>query len=84
MRKVRSFHLIVVKKLISYLLIKFKYFRLLVVSMSEKKIIKKAFVNKRNKQLSITLSKKQMKKINPSIKFGENLFVELKVFNKKK
>lgn len=49
-----------------------------------KKIVRKVFVNKRNKQLTVPLSKKEIKKINPKIKFGENLFVELTIFNKKK
>ena len=49
-----------------------------------KKITRKVFVNKRNKQLSVPLSRKQIKKNNPSIKFGEELFVELTIFNKKK
>ncbi len=44
-----------------------------------KKIIRKVFVNKRNKQLSVSLSKKELKIANPDIKFGEDLFVELKV-----
>lgn len=48
-----------------------------------KKIIRKVYTNKKNNQLTVTLSKKQLKKKNPSIKFSDNLFVELKVFNKK-
>lgn len=49
-----------------------------------KKIIRKVFVNKRTKQLSVSLSKKQLKAANPTIKFSDNLFVELKIFKKKK
>lgn len=49
-----------------------------------KKIIRKVFVNKRNKQLSVSISKKQLKKIDPSIKFSEALFVELKIVPPKK
>jgi len=48
-----------------------------------KKIIRKVFVNKRNKQLTVPLSKKEIKKIDPTIKFGEELFVELTIFQKK-
>ena len=44
----------------------------------------KTFVNKRNKQISIVIPKKKLKKSNPNLKFNEDLFVELKVFNKKK
>lgn len=47
-----------------------------------KKIIRKVFVNKTNKQLSVSLSKKELKLIDPTIKFGKDLFVELKVFQK--
>jgi len=46
------------------------------------KIIRKVFVNKRNKQLTVTLSKKQLRKIDPTIKFGKNLFVELEIIKK--
>ncbi len=48
-----------------------------------KKIIRKVFVNKTNKQLSVSLSKKELKLIDPTIKFGEDLFVELKIVRKK-
>lgn len=49
-----------------------------------KTIIRKVFVNKRNKQLTVPLSKKEIKKINPKIKFSENLFVELRVLEQSK
>ncbi len=49
-----------------------------------KTMVRKVFINKKNKQLSVSLSKKQIKAINPSIKFGKHLFVRLEVFNKKK
>ena len=49
-----------------------------------KKIIRKVFVNKNNKQLSVPLSKKEIKSIDPTIKFGEDLFVELTIFKKRK
>ena len=44
-----------------------------------KKIIRKVFVNKRNKQLTVPLSKKELKAADPDIKFGDDLFVELKI-----
>lgn len=47
-------------------------------------MVRKVFVNKKNKQLTVPLSKKEIKKFNPSIKFDENLFVSLEIFNKKK
>lgn len=47
------------------------------------KIIRKVFVNKKNKQLSVALSKKQLKKNDPNIKFNEELFVELKIIKQK-
>lgn len=48
-----------------------------------KTIIRKVFVNKRNKQLTVPLSKKQLKKLDPSIKFSDNLFVQLSIFKGK-
>ena len=48
------------------------------------KYIRKLFINKRNKQLTVPLSKKEIKAIDPSIKFDKNLFVSLTIFNKKK
>lgn len=45
---------------------------------------RKVFINKKNRQLTVPLSRKEIKKINPSIKFGDNLFVKLIIFNKKK
>ena len=47
------------------------------------KIIRKVFVNKKNKQLSVSIPKKEFKKLDPTIKFGEDLFVELKIVKKK-
>jgi len=57
---------------------------LLVKSMVKKSMVRKVFINKKNNQLNVPLSKKQIKKIDPTIKFGEDLFVELVIFNKKK
>ena len=48
------------------------------------KIIVKPFLNKKTKQLSVTIPKKKLKKSNPNLKFGDNLFVSLEVFNKKR
>jgi hypothetical protein len=49
-----------------------------------KNIIRKVFVNKKNKQLTVPLSKKEIKKMNPTIKFDADLFVSLKIFQKRK
>lgn len=46
------------------------------------KIIRKTFLNKRTKQLSVTIPKREVKAIDPSIKFGEEIFVELKILKK--
>lgn len=51
--------------------------------MAKKTMVRKVFINKKTKQGMVTLSKKQMKVANPTLKFGEDLFVELEVFNKK-
>lgn len=48
------------------------------------KIKVKPNINKNNKQVSIVLPKKKLKKMNSELKFNEDLFVELKIFNKKK
>ena len=47
--------------------------------MLKKFMIRKVFVNKKTKQASVTISKKEMKKIDPSIKFSDKLFVELRI-----
>jgi len=49
-----------------------------------KKVIRKASINKKTKQLSVTIPKKEFKKIDPTIKFGEDLFVEIKISRRKK
>ena len=51
--------------------------------MTKKTIIRKVFINKRNKQLTVPLSKKQLKIINPTIKFDKDLFVELRILKVK-
>jgi len=48
------------------------------------KIIRKVFVNKKNKQLSVSIPKKQIKMLDPTIKFDKDLFVELKILKRKK
>ena len=52
--------------------------------MSSKSMIRKVFINKKTKQASITLSKKEIKKIDPTIKFNDKLFVELRILKEKK
>lgn len=47
-------------------------------------MVKKPFVNKRTKQLSVSLSKKEMKRIDPTLKFDENLFVKIQLLRRKK
>ena len=48
------------------------------------KVIRKASINKRTKQLSVTIPKKEFRKMNPELKFGEELFVELKILKRKR
>ena len=48
------------------------------------KVIRKVSVNKRTKQLSVTIPKKQLRKMDPDLKFGEDLFVELKILKRRK
>ncbi len=52
--------------------------------MAKKSMVRKVFVNKKTKQLSVSLSKKELKARSPSIKFDEDLFVSLHIFNKGK
>ncbi len=49
-----------------------------------KEIIRKAFVNKRTKQLSITIPKREFKRLNPTLKFSEDLFVRIRLARKRK
>lgn len=46
------------------------------------KIIRKIYVNKKNGQMSITIPKKMFSK--PTLKFAENLFAEVKIWNLKR
>ena len=52
--------------------------------MGVKNIIRKVFINSRNKQLTITLSKKEIRKVFPTIKFSDELFAKLKILKGKK
>ena len=52
--------------------------------MAKKSMVRKVFINKRNNQLNVPLSKKEIKAIDPTIKFSDNLFVKITIFNKKK
>lgn len=51
--------------------------------MSKKIIKRRIFINKKNKQMTVTLSKKEIRKIYPTIKFNEDLFVRLEVIRRK-
>ena len=42
-----------------------------------KSIVRKVSMNKRTKQLSVTIPKRKVKAANPTIKFGEDLFVRI-------
>ncbi|GAI05242.1 unnamed protein product [marine sediment metagenome] len=52
--------------------------------MVKKTITKKAFFNKRTKQLSVTIPKKEFKKMDSKLKFGEDVFVKLEILKKKR
>lgn len=51
--------------------------------MKNKYITKKVFINKNNKQLSVSIPKKEFKKINPKLNFDEELFVKLQILRGK-
>lgn len=48
------------------------------------KLIRRVFVNKKNKQLSISIPKKQIKAMDPTVKFDKDLFVELRILKRRK
>ncbi len=51
----------------------------------EKKImIRKVFLNSKNKQLTIPLSRKELKSTNHKLKEGDKLFARVEVFKEKK
>ena len=52
--------------------------------MTSKSMIRKVFINKKTKQASVTLSRKEIKKIDPTIKFGDKLFVKLQILKEGK
>lgn len=49
-----------------------------------KTIIRKVSINKRTKQMSVTIPKKKFKKQDTTLKFDEDLFVELSILKKEK
>ena len=51
--------------------------------MGKKFIVRKININKRTKQPSITLPKKKIKVLDPTIKFGEDLFVRIELVRRK-
>lgn len=52
--------------------------------MAKKFMVRKVFINKKTAQPTVTLSKKELKKIDPSIKFGDDLFVRLEILRRTK
>ncbi len=48
------------------------------------KVTRKVFINRRTKQGSVTLPKKELKRLDPDLKFGEEMFVELKILKKRR
>ena len=49
-----------------------------------KKVVSRVIINRRTGQLMIFPSKKKIKIANPTIKFGDDLFVSLEFLRKKK
>lgn len=47
------------------------------------KVRRKLFINKRNGQGTITLPKRKIKKLDPTIKFDKDLFVEIRLLRGK-
>lgn len=54
------------------------------MSKKTSRIVRKAFINKRNNQLSVTIPKKKLKSLDPSIKFSDKLFLEVRLVKGKK
>jgi len=46
-------------------------------------MIRKAFINKKTKQYSVTIPRKQINAINPSIKYSDDLFVKVQILKRK-
>ena len=58
---------------------------LLVKCMAKTKtLVRKVFINKRNNQMSVPLSRKEIKLMDPTIKFSDKLFVELSFIKRRK
>lgn len=49
-----------------------------------KKIIRKVSINKRTKQMSVTIPKRKFRKKDTTLAFDEDLFVELSILKKGK
>lgn len=47
-------------------------------------IVRKAFLNKKNNQFSVAIPRKEIKKVNPTIKYDEDLMVSIKILRRKK
>ena len=52
--------------------------------MAKRFMVRKVFINKKNKQLTVPLSKKEIKKKHPTIRFDENLFVRIELLRRRK
>lgn len=48
------------------------------------KVTRKVFINKKTKQGSVTLPKRELKRLDPTLKFGEDMFVELKILKRRR
>ena len=52
--------------------------------MTKRFMVRKVFINKKNKQLTVPLSRKEIKKRHPTLRFDEDLFVKLEFLRRKK
>lgn len=52
--------------------------------MAKVYITKKVFVNKKTKQLSVSLPKRRLKRMDPTIQFDKDLFVRLEILRRKR
>lgn len=52
--------------------------------MAKKFMIRKVHINSKNKQLTVPLSRKEIKIKEPTLKFDEDLFVKLEFLRRKK
>ena len=48
------------------------------------KVTRKVSINRRTKQGSVTLPKRELRKLDPELKFGEEMFVELKILKRRR